>query len=76
MTDPTIRESDPEKGAKPPTELKRAPHDHEEWLLDESLRETFPASDPIAPALPPEAEVAKRRQAAGASDATLASSAG
>ena len=21
---------------------------HEEWLLDEALRETFPASDPIA----------------------------
>ena len=29
-------------------------YDHEEWLLDESLLETFPASDPIAPALPPE----------------------
>jgi hypothetical protein len=25
---------------------------HEEWLLDESLRETFPASDPISPAVP------------------------
>jgi len=23
---------------------------HEEWLLDEALSETFPASDPIAPA--------------------------
>lgn len=23
---------------------------HDDWLLDESLRETFPASDPIAPA--------------------------
>jgi hypothetical protein len=23
---------------------------HDEWLLDEALRETFPASDPIAPA--------------------------
>jgi len=22
--------------------------EHEEWLLDEALRETFPASDPIA----------------------------
>ena len=31
-----------------------APRSHEEWLLDESLAETFPASDPIAPALPPE----------------------
>jgi starvation-inducible DNA-binding protein len=24
---------------------------HDEWLLDESLRETFPASDPISPAM-------------------------
>jgi hypothetical protein len=23
---------------------------HDEWLLDEALQETFPASDPIAPA--------------------------
>ena len=34
-----------------------ADSDHEEWLLDESLVETFPASDPIAPALPPEDQV-------------------
>jgi starvation-inducible DNA-binding protein len=27
--------------------------DHAEWLLDESLRETFPASDPISPATQP-----------------------
>jgi len=26
---------------------------HDEWLLDESLSETFPASDPIAPASSP-----------------------
>jgi len=25
-----------------------ARREHEEWLLDEALRETFPASDPIA----------------------------
>jgi hypothetical protein len=25
-----------------------AQREHEEWLLDEALRETFPASDPIA----------------------------
>ena len=31
---------------------KVPPGDHEEWLLDESLVETFPASDPIAPAVP------------------------
>lgn len=41
MTDkPT---GDPGEGADP-----EAPS-HEDWLLDESLRETFPASDPISP---------------------------
>ncbi len=32
-----------------------AQREHEEWLLDEALRETFPASDPIAvtPSAPP-----------------------
>jgi hypothetical protein len=25
---------------------------HDEWLLDEALDETFPASDPISPATP------------------------
>ena len=34
-----------------------AARSHDEWLLDESLAETFPASDPIAPALAPQAEV-------------------
>lgn len=29
----------------------RNPAEHEEWLLDESLGETFPASDPISPAM-------------------------
>jgi len=24
---------------------------HQEWLIDEALKETFPASDPISPAL-------------------------
>jgi hypothetical protein len=38
--------------AQPPegTETVNVPPTHEEWLLDESLAETFPASDPIAPA--------------------------
>jgi len=30
---------------------------HDEWLLDEALAETFPASDPIRPATPPETTV-------------------
>jgi hypothetical protein len=25
---------------------------HQEWLIDEALKETFPASDPISPAMP------------------------
>jgi hypothetical protein len=32
---------------------------HEEWLIDESVEETFPASDPISPATEPD-EKAKR----------------
>ena len=36
---------------------------HQEWLLDESLAETFPASDPISPAQArvPLALLAKRK---------------
>ncbi len=54
----------PASGASPDISGRRgqgfvagADYDHEEWLLDESLVETFPASDPIAPALPPDGEV-------------------
>jgi hypothetical protein len=28
---------------------------HDEWLVDESIDETFPASDPIAPSHPEDA---------------------
>jgi hypothetical protein len=28
------------------------PSAHDEWLLDEALNETFPASDPISPSQP------------------------
>ena len=31
---------------------RRDASQHEEWLLDEALKETFPASDPISPASP------------------------
>jgi len=32
-----------------PSQLRLlAEREHQEWLLDEALRETFPASDPIA----------------------------
>jgi hypothetical protein len=34
---------------------------HEEWLIDESIEETFPASDPIAPATEPEDKPRARR---------------
>ena len=26
--------------------------DHDEWLMDEAIKETFPASDPPSPSLP------------------------
>jgi len=34
---------------------------HDEWLLDESVEESFPASDPVAPARP-DSTLAKRYQ--------------
>ncbi len=34
----------------PPEGGETSSAEHEEWLLDEALAETFPASDPIAPA--------------------------
>jgi hypothetical protein len=30
---------------------------HEEWLMDEAIEETFPASDPISPSLPAHAQL-------------------
>jgi len=42
-----------------PSQLQSlAQREHEEWLLDEALRETFPASDPIAVTVPAEPRVA------------------
>jgi len=40
---------------------------HQEWLLDEALKETFPASDPISPARPARKP---RRRAEHATSAT------
>jgi hypothetical protein len=37
---------------------------HEEWLIDESIEETFPASDPIAPATEPEEKPRKGKRPA------------
>ena len=37
---------------RPETPIPSSPTRHEDWLLDEALRETFPASDPISPARP------------------------
>ena len=55
MRDKTKSAPNPAKDAKaPPEPGSSRQSDHEEWLLDESLVETFPASDPIAPAVPPE----------------------
>lgn len=33
------------------TAIDAASAAHDEWLLDEALMETFPASDPVSPAL-------------------------
>jgi hypothetical protein len=40
-----------------------AQQEHWEWLLDEALRETFPASDPIAVTLPAAPPAVGRRAA-------------
>jgi len=43
-----------------------AAREHDEWLLDEAIRETFPASDPVAVAQPgslPSLRHAARRRA-------------
>ncbi len=37
---------------------------HAEWLLDEALAETFPASDPISPAAAPEPAKPESKRAA------------
>jgi hypothetical protein len=52
--------------APPPAEARaedlRSP-EHEEWLLDEALIETFPASDPISPACPGDSPDATKQAA-------------
>jgi hypothetical protein len=48
----------PDKPQLDPDDLHRKAEGHQEWLLDESLGETFPASDPISPA---EARVPRAR---------------
>lgn len=43
---PSTATATPGAPKTPPAQAAR----HDEWLIDESLEETFPASDPIAPA--------------------------
>ena len=65
MTDPKIHASRP--GPTAPSAraavARASMNVHEEWLLDEALKETFPASDPISPARPSERQGADVRQA-------------
>lgn len=42
----------PPPGSFPPEDTHSPAHD--DWLLDEALAETFPASDPISPSVPKE----------------------
>ena len=46
---PTQPRTDRPAAEPGPAENPAAPQ-HDDWLLDESLRETFPASNPISPA--------------------------
>jgi hypothetical protein len=39
--------------------------EHEEWLLDEAVEESFPASDPPAPVLPGSSEAVNRLREQG-----------
>ena len=41
---------------------------HQEWLLDEALKETFPASDPISPARPTQSRRGRGQQATMSTD--------
>jgi hypothetical protein len=55
MNRPQPPDPDPESTVdptRPETPIPTSPPRHEDWLLDEALRETFPASDPISPAKP------------------------
>ena len=36
----------------PITTTRRESSEHEEWLVDEAMRDSFPASDPPSPAQP------------------------
>jgi hypothetical protein len=44
----------------PPVDASWSRSRHDEWLLDEAVFETFPASDPIAPFVPDAATLATR----------------
>lgn len=56
MTEPIADAPSPASERRLRDEETRSPNAsaHQEWLIDEALRETFPASDPISPATPGE----------------------
>lgn len=58
-----------EAAAQPSSEPGAAGHD--EWLLDESIEETFPASDPTLP-IRPGSTLSRRNQRESPSDAAAA----
>jgi hypothetical protein len=49
---PTLEQGVPRRAASLGQVEPNAAEKHAEWLLDEAIMETFPASDPVAPYLP------------------------
>jgi hypothetical protein len=55
-----------------PRQVPSAPGDagHDEWLIDESIEETFPASDPTLP-VRPGSTLSRRNQSTAPSDGPI-----
>lgn len=57
-----ITPAQPDGVASPLDDATLPSSSHDDWLLDESLAETFPASDPITPASSPKPNDAQVRR--------------